>query len=124
LRAGGCCRAAFALSVDPRQITLTGMAAKTSKRNPARELLFGNLWEYDPAPETAAPHIDPRYRLFINGKHTEPKTKKYFDSISPRNAEKLSEIAQNVTDIRDKVDGVNDRLTDHIATHHKKWWHK
>ena len=69
------------------------MAAKTSKRNPARELFFGNLWEYDPAPETAAPHIEPRYRLFINGKHTEPKTKKYFDSISPRNAEKLSEIA-------------------------------
>jgi hypothetical protein len=41
-----------------------------------------------------------------------------------QNAQKLSEIAQNVTDIRDKVDGVNDRLTDHIASHHRKWWQR
>ncbi len=64
-----------------------------AKRNPARELLFGDLWEYDPAPETAKAFIDERYGLFINGKFTTPKTKKYFDSISPRNEEKLSEIA-------------------------------
>jgi aldehyde dehydrogenase (NAD+) len=69
------------------------MPAKTSKRIPARELLFGNLWEFDPAPETASPHIDSRYQLFINGKFTAPKSKKYFDSISPRNEEKLAEIA-------------------------------
>ena len=61
--------------------------------NPARELLFGNLWEYDPAPETAAPHIEPRYNLFINGKFTAPKSKKWFDSISPGNEKKVSEIA-------------------------------
>ena len=61
--------------------------------NPARELLFGDLWEFDPAPETAAPSIAPRYELFINGKFTAPKSKKYFDSISPRNEEKVSEIA-------------------------------
>lgn len=41
-----------------------------------------------------------------------------------QNSEKLSEISQNVTDIRDKVDHVNDRLTDHIANHHKKWWQR
>lgn len=41
-----------------------------------------------------------------------------------QNAQKLSEIAQNVTDIRDKVDGVSDRLTDHIASHHRKWWQR
>lgn len=61
--------------------------------NPARELLFGDLWEYDPAPETADPNIAPRYQLFINGKFTAPKSKKYFDSISPRNEAKVSEIA-------------------------------
>jgi aldehyde dehydrogenase (NAD+) len=61
--------------------------------NPARELLFGNLWEYDPAPETANPHIEPRYNLFINGKFTAPKSKKWFDSISPGNEKKVSEIA-------------------------------
>jgi aldehyde dehydrogenase (NAD+) len=61
--------------------------------NPARELLFGNLWEYDPAPETAPAHIAPRYDLFINGKFTAPKSKKWFDSISPGNEKKVSEIA-------------------------------
>jgi aldehyde dehydrogenase (NAD+) len=61
--------------------------------NPARELLFGNLWEYDPAPETANAHIEPRYNLFINGKFTAPKSKKWFDSISPGNENKVSEIA-------------------------------
>ena len=61
--------------------------------NPARELLFGNLWEYDPAPETAPAHIAPRYDLFINGKFTAPKSKKWFDSISPGDEKKVSEIA-------------------------------
>ncbi len=68
------------------------MKAKPSPPRP-RELLFGDLWEYDPAPETARPHIDPRYPLFIGGKFTAPKTRKYFDSISPRDEAKLSEIA-------------------------------
>lgn len=40
------------------------------------------------------------------------------------NSTKLSEISTNVADIRDKVDTVNDRLTDHIANHHKKWWQR
>jgi aldehyde dehydrogenase (NAD+) len=69
------------------------MPAKTSKRQPARELLFGNLWEYDPAPETASPQLQSRYQLFIDGKFTAPKTKNYFPSISPRNEETLAEIA-------------------------------
>jgi aldehyde dehydrogenase (NAD+) len=63
------------------------------KHPAARELLFGKLWEYDPAPESAPPLIDTRYGLFINGKFVAPKTRKFFDSISPRNEEKLSEIA-------------------------------
>jgi aldehyde dehydrogenase (NAD+) len=69
------------------------MPAKKSTRPAARELLFGNLWEYDPAPESAPAFIDSRYGLFINGKFTAPKTKKTFDSISPRNEEKLAEIS-------------------------------
>ena len=69
------------------------MPAKKSPRPAARELLFGDLWEYDPAPESAPAFIDERYGLFINGKFVAPKTRKYFDSISPRNEEKLSEIA-------------------------------
>ena len=66
---------------------------KRSIRPDARELLFGDLWEYDPAPESAPAFIEPRYGLFINGKFVAPKTRNYFDSISPRNEEKLSEIA-------------------------------
>ena len=62
-------------------------------RTSARELLFGDLWEYDPAPESAPAFIDPRYGLFIGGKMVAPKSKTYFDSISPRDGKKLSEIA-------------------------------
>jgi aldehyde dehydrogenase (NAD+) len=76
------------------------MPAKKSTRPAARELLFGNLWEFDPAPESAPAFIDSRYGLFINGKFTAPKSKKTFDSISPRNEEKLSEISlANASDV-------------------------
>jgi aldehyde dehydrogenase (NAD+) len=69
------------------------MSVKT-KRVVARELMFGDLWEFDPAPESAAPGIEERYGLFIGGKFVEPKTKRWFDSVSPRNEEKLCEIAE------------------------------
>ncbi|WP_193214304.1 aldehyde dehydrogenase family protein [Luteolibacter marinus] len=72
------------------------MPAKKSpapkSRTKVRELLFGDLWEYDPAPESAPAHIDARYGLFIGGKSVAPKSKNYFDSISPRDGKKLSEI--------------------------------
>jgi len=75
------------------------MASK-KPANPARELLFGDLWEFDPAPESASPHIAPRYDLFINGKFTPPRSKKYLASISPRDGSKLSEIAiANAADV-------------------------
>jgi len=63
-----------------------------SKKSTARELLFGDLWEFDPAPESAPAHIAARYGLFIGGKMVTPKSRKYFDSISPRDGKKLSEI--------------------------------
>ncbi len=66
---------------------------KRTARPVARELLFGNLWEYDAAPESSPAFIDASYGLFIGGKWVAPKTRKTFDSISPRNEEKLSEIA-------------------------------
>jgi aldehyde dehydrogenase (NAD+) len=68
-------------------------AKKPPSRPSARELLFGDLWEFDPAPESAPAHIEPRYGLFIGGKMVAPKSKKYFDTISPRDGKKLSEIA-------------------------------
>ncbi len=69
------------------------MSAKSRTRTPARELLFGSLWEYDPAPETSSPQLQDRYTLFINGKWVAPKTKKFFASISPRDGKPLAEIA-------------------------------
>jgi len=75
------------------------LTAKTTKQAPARngrpapELIFGDLWEYDPAPETADPKLLKRYELFINGKFVAPRSKKYFDSINPANEQKLAEIA-------------------------------
>lgn len=64
-----------------------------ARRGTIPDLIFGDLWEYDPAPETADPRIKDRYELFIGGKFVAPKTGKYFDSINPANEKKLSEIA-------------------------------
>jgi len=67
---------------------------KTTRKPRARELLFGDLWEFDPAPETADPKIDERYGLFINGRFVAPKSRKHFTSVSPRDEAKLASIAE------------------------------
>ncbi len=65
----------------------------TRAARPAPELIFGDLWEFDPAPETADPRLQARYELFIGGEFVAPKSGKYFDSINPANEKKLAEIA-------------------------------
>ncbi len=80
------------------------MPAKKStapkSRTKVRELMFGDLWEFDPAPESAPAFIDDRYQLFIGGKHVTPKSKRHFDSISPRDGKKLAEIPHaNAVDV-------------------------
>lgn len=67
------------------------VAPRASRRAP--ELIFGDLWAFDPAPESADPKLKPRYDLFINGKFVAPKGGKYFGSINPANERKLTEIA-------------------------------
>ena len=57
------------------------------------QLIFGDLWEYDPAPETADPKLKPKYDLFIGGKFVVPKSGKYFESVNPATEETLAEIA-------------------------------
>jgi aldehyde dehydrogenase (NAD+) len=59
----------------------------------APALIFGDLWEFDPAPETADPRLKSRYDLFIDGAFVAPKSGKYFDTINPANEQKLAEIA-------------------------------
>src|ERR1700691_3674766 len=75
--------------------TLAPEKKKPATRNgrPLPELIFGDLWEYDPAPETADPKLKARYELFIDGKFVAPATGKYFDTINPANEQKLAEIA-------------------------------
>ena len=70
-------------------------SARPSSRSPRRtpELLFGDRWTFDPAPETADPKLKPRYDLFINGRFIAPKSGRYFDTINPANERKLAEIA-------------------------------
>jgi aldehyde dehydrogenase (NAD+) len=68
-------------------------------------LQFGSAWDYAPAPE-ATDHvkIKPRYELFIGGEWKAPRSKKYFDTISPSTEKKLSEIAEaNEKDVDDAV---------------------
>jgi aldehyde dehydrogenase (NAD+) len=77
------------------------MPASTAKKRPASraagrpaaELIFGDLWAFDPAPETADPKLKPRYDLFIGGKFVPPAAGEYFDSINPADETKLAEIA-------------------------------
>lgn len=73
----------------------SALATRTSvvRAGSIPELIFGDLWEFDPAPESADPRIQKRYDLFIGGKFVAPKSGKYFDSINPANEKKLSEIA-------------------------------
>lgn len=68
-------------------------AAKPAKSRSDRELIFGDLWEFDPAPESADPKLKERYDLFIDGKYVAPKGRKYFDSINPANERKIASIA-------------------------------
>jgi len=77
---------------------MPSVASKKSSRVPARtgrpapELIFGDLWEFDPAPETADPKLKPRYAMYIDGKFVAPKSGKYFASINPGTGEKLADI--------------------------------
>ena len=66
-------------------------------RHSSRELIFGDLWEFDPAPETADPKLKAKYDLFINGKFTAPQSGKYFDTINPATEQKIADIALATT---------------------------
>lgn len=57
------------------------------------ELIFGDLWEYDPAPETADPKLKSRYELFIDGEFVPARSGKTFETINPGNERKLADIS-------------------------------
>src|ERR1041384_204193 len=78
---------------------MPSLVEKKSPRAPARngrpapELIFGDLWEYDPAPESADPKLKACYDLFIDGRFITPQNGKYFETINPATEQKLAEIA-------------------------------
>src|SRR5205823_12370250 len=58
-----------------------------------RRLVFGDKWDYAPAPETFDYiKIAARQELFINGQFVEPHSGRYFESVNPATEERLSEI--------------------------------
>ncbi len=73
-----------------RAVAAPGNGHRPASSAPA--LVFGDLWPYDPAPETADSGIQSRYELFIDGEFVAPKKGGYFDSINPATEEKLAEI--------------------------------
>jgi aldehyde dehydrogenase (NAD+) len=73
--------------------TPRAVARPASAASSIPQLIFGDLWEYDPAPETADPKLEKRYDLFIGGKFVAPRSGKYFESINPATEEVLAEIA-------------------------------
>jgi aldehyde dehydrogenase (NAD+) len=76
------------------------LTAKKSQRPPVRAsgraapaLIFGDLWEFDPAPETADPKLKARYELFIDGRFVAPASGNYFDTVNPATEQKIAEMA-------------------------------
>ena len=75
---------------------------RPSRRRKTPELLFGDLWEFDPAPESADPKLADSYSLFVGGKQVAPKSRKYFESINPGTEQSLARIpAAGKADIND-----------------------
>ena len=50
-------------------------------------------WDYSSAPETTKVIIEPKNKLFIDGKFVSPKSRTWFASINPATEEKLADIA-------------------------------
>jgi aldehyde dehydrogenase (NAD+) len=73
-------------------MTSTRPVTRATGTSSVPQLIFGDLWQYDPAPETADPKLKSKYDLFIGGKFVPPKSGKYFDSINPATEEVLAEI--------------------------------
>ncbi len=79
-------------------ITTTLAGRATSAELP--RLIFGDRWDYDPAPESADPRIAPSYDLFIGGRFVPSAEGESFDSINPADEGVLTRIARaNAADV-------------------------
>ena len=50
-------------------------------------------WDYSPAPETTKVIIEPKNKLFIDGKFVSPKSRSWFATVNPATEDKLADIA-------------------------------
>jgi aldehyde dehydrogenase (NAD+) len=70
----------------------------------------GAPWAYAAAPEsTDIVHLEDRYGLFIGGEFVEPKSGRWFGTISPSTEEVLADVADaDATDVARAVDAAKD----------------
>jgi aldehyde dehydrogenase (NAD+) len=81
--------------IDVKEIQPTSPGASEQSgakgRTPVPELLFGDLWDYAPAPQnTSHVKIAPRYEHFIGGEFVAGAD--YFSTLNPATEERLSEV--------------------------------
>src|SRR2546423_8303589 len=77
----------------PRAIDMTtprAIAGPAAASGSVPQLIFGDLWEYDPAPETADPRLKAKYDLFIGGEIVAPKFGEHFYSLKPPTPETIA----------------------------------
>ena len=88
--------------ITPAAPTSVDGDARAARRREARTLLFGDLWEYAPAPEsTAVVKVRERYEHFIGGRFVgggEP-----IAVHNPATAEQISEIPAAGPDVVDRA---------------------
>ena len=89
----------------PVQRAIAAISISTGVPINKRRLVFGDKWDYAPAPEDAKNYaIAPRHELFINGKFVAPDSGTYFPSVNPATEQPLTEIAAaNENDVASAV---------------------
>jgi aldehyde dehydrogenase (NAD+) len=86
----------------------------TSNPSSPHALLFGDTWQYAPAPESAS-HVrfEQRYGHFIGGRFVEAES--WFPAINPATEEQLAEFGQGTADDVDRA------VLDARRAHEKTW---
>ncbi|HEY8279913.1 MAG TPA: aldehyde dehydrogenase family protein [Bdellovibrionota bacterium] len=88
-------RAIPPLAIKAQLVKVSKSSAIVSSAAERHQLAPTFDFKYSAAPEaTDFVKIDTRQKLFIDGKFVDPKAGKYFPSINPAKAEKISEIAE------------------------------
>ncbi|MFW5966850.1 MAG: aldehyde dehydrogenase family protein, partial [Persicimonas sp.] len=87
-----------------------------NKPTSVKDLLFGDLWDYAPAPQgTDFVELKERYGHFIGGEFVEPEECEYFETINPATEEPLAEIAR-------ADEAVVDRAVEAARTAYENVW--